>query len=824
MKAVGRFLTVIVIITCGLTVVAGAAAAPVKLVLSNQILGSFVAPHDVAVAPGGNVYVADTAASRIQELTSSGVFVAMFGWDVNQTEDGEPGATQAEKNRCTAASGDICTSGVSGTAAGQLTNPYSIAIDAGTGDIYVQEVSASNRRVDAFTAEGQFIWTAGKEVDETKVIAVKAKGGTPTQQELEEENLCTAASGDICKGGSAGVAGAGEHNAFDFIATGNLLAVGPTGVLYVGDDGRVQELKGDGSWLRQISLASIPSTPGDRVGALAVDGTGDMFVAYPAGTGIVRELGPNGEALAEIPVASSEREATTEVDTLAVDPSGHLAVGAEEIGQLFSFKFFGALYEVSTGHRITLFTGPGPGGIAFNETGELYAAASFNSIAKTGDEVLQYLPLPVAELTVEKQDCVSGPELETDATVNCTFNGLVNPENVPSTEVWFEWGNTCELGSLTPRMEVPTGNMPVQVSALIEGLRPNGQEICYQLAGNDENVPSTSGEILTSVEKISFSTPIVPPQVIGALSVSFVRASSAVMFDEVNPENADTESYFEYATGTALSECPLGLREESCPGVAATKVARASCFVPKPGEGGEVQCVYGPLGVTLEATGLQPGAVYHYRLFAKDENLKKTEQLTSMAGPRPGAEGQFVTAIAPVPRAVTEDASVVGTTTATISGAVDPDGLPATYSFELGVYKGASTQYGVVFTGPAGSSSGFVQEHLALSGLQPGTTYAYRIAVSSGYVPTASHSIQGDVKTFMTVGPPEELSSPQAPTQLAIPATPFPKPPKKATRAEELAKALKLCGKKPKRRRISCDRKARAKYSSHKTKTAQGTK
>ena len=66
-------------------------------------------------------------------------------------------------------------------------------------------------------------------------------------------------------------------------------------------------------------------------------------------------------------------------------------------------------------------------------------------------------------------------------------------------------------------------------------------------------------------------------------------------------------------------------------------------------------------------------------------------------------------------------------TSAVITGAVNPDGVPAGYAFELGVYNGTSTQYTIVYSAEAGSGNTPVEESLPVTGLQPGTTYAYRI-------------------------------------------------------------------------------------------------
>jgi hypothetical protein len=166
---------------------------------------------------------------------------------------------------------------------------------------------------------------------------------------------------------------------------------------------------------------------------------------------------------------------------------------------------------------------------------------------------------------------------------------------------------------------------------------------------------------------------------------------------------------------------------------------------------------------------LQPGTPYRYRLRAINENAEKTESYE-----RVGVEGEFTTGAAPAPSVSTGGSSAVTATSALISGTVDPDGLPASYAFELGVYNGANTQYGVVFSGSAGASLTAEERTLALSGLQPGTTYAYRVTISSGYIVNETHTIQGATATFTTAGVPAVLVSPSALAQLSVPSIVFP--------------------------------------------------
>ena len=385
--------------------------------------GGFAYPKGVAVqtdpasARPGDVYVADTVNNRVQELTATGGFVSTFG--------------------------------VEGQAAGQLFSPRDVTVDPAAGNVYVNE--RGNNRVDEYTPDGAFVWMAGREVNKTK-------DETPGSSEAEK-NLCTAASLDVCTHGVQAPAGSSEHGAFNFSDLGrNVLAAGgPEDLLYVGDEHRVQEFKADGTWVREIPLA------GGGVAALAVDQTGDVYLAYEdrahaQTAGAVVELDPNGQPLMEFPVAPSEPSAAIEIGTLALDSSGHLAVTALEGGRGILSRWFGSLYDAGTSHRITEFSGAGPAGIAFSAGGDLYAAEAAS--AATGHEVLSYKPVPVGELLSAPAACKAGAEHETDVTFDCTLEGTVDAWGVKETEVWFQWGQTRALGSETPKQ--PIANLKLE--------------------------------------------------------------------------------------------------------------------------------------------------------------------------------------------------------------------------------------------------------------------------------------------------------------------------------------------------------------------------
>ncbi len=722
--------------------------------------GGFENLWGIAASESGDVYVADLGNERIDELDSSGAFVSMFGKEVNATN---------KSNACTEVeikAGVKCKTGIEGTGAGEFKEPTSLAVDPTSSDIYVQE--HGNGRVDEYTPAGQFVWMVGKDVNKTKVESVKAlegKGGKPTPLELEEQNRCTAASGNQCQAGESSEST--EHGAFDFEGQGtNLLAVGPNDLLYVSSKGRVQEFEADGEWKAEIPVAG-------NAGKLAVDTTGDLYVVHGEAS-VIHEFDLSGTEIKEFAVEAREpnpEELT--ISTIALDSAGQLAVGIRELHKGRATKFFGSLYDASTGKRITEFPTVGIYGtfsLAFNGKDELYGISPY--------EASTYVPERVGELLASRVSCVSGVEHETDETLACSLNGEVDPWGISETEVWFQWGRTAGLGSETAKVPVLTEEAFKPVSAQLGVVRPNEAALYYRLAGEDQHVKSP--EFLVS-QTASFSTPMVAPKIVGEPSATFVQPTSVVLSGELNPENASTRYRFQY-----------GACEENNPAQCTSSPYTGETAVMESAE-------YEKVGTELQANGLQPNTTYHYRLLAESENNTKTEKLESR-----GQEATFTTAPAPTVKAQSAPASAIGVNSAIVSGSVEPDGQPAAYSFEAGVYEGAATRYGIVSSGTVPASTGAVQETLALTGLQPGTTYAYRLRIAGGYEEVA----YSQPAIFTTAGLPSVLVSPPSLAMLTVPSITFPKATNIPT-AKKKTKAKKKKPGKPKQRRAAKNSKAR---------------
>jgi hypothetical protein len=114
------------------------------------------------------------------------------------------------------------------------------------------------------------------------------------------------------------------------------------------------------------------------------------------------------------------------------------------------------------------------------------------------------------------------------------------------------------------------------------------------------------------------------------------------------------------------------------------------------------------------------------------------------------------TTVFPPPVATTGGASAVTQTTATLSGAVTPHGQPATFKFQIGT----TTAYGRE-TAPQSAGSGLtpVSAAQAVTGLQPGTTYHYRIAGTDRF----GTSFGADATFTTASGPPPPPPPPPPP-------------------------------------------------------------
>jgi hypothetical protein len=203
------------------------------------------------------------------------------------------------------------------------------------------------------------------------------------------------------------------------------------------------------------------------------------------------------------------------------------------------------------------------------------------------------------------------------------------------------------------------------------------------VATNDDGVDYGFDQTFTTLATTSEQ----PPSASTGDAVQ-VTTTSATLTGTVNPNGSNTLYYFEY--GTTSDYGSYSMQRDA--GIGTSDVS-----------------------VETTITGLSPDTTYQYRLVAL--NLGGTEY---------GSEQSFTTLEEPAtpPSATTGPATSVTTTSATLSGTVNPNGKSTTYYFEYG----DSTDYGsVTESTSAGSGTGDVSVGVDLTGLSPDTTYHYRL-------------------------------------------------------------------------------------------------
>ena len=262
---------------------------------------------------------------------------------------------------------------------------------------------------------------------------------------------------------------------------------------------------------------------------------------------------------------------------------------------------------------------------------------------------------------------------------NATLNGTVNP-NGSGVTARFEYGLTEAYGNNTDLVAFAPTNIAQPLTAtIVGGLLPN-TTYHYRVVING-NVTGAD---------VAFTTPTLPTAAptVFTTAATGVGATTATLDGTVNPNGSATTANFQWGTTTAYGNF--------------TEVVSFSAG-------------HNNQGVIVNLAGLTPNQTYHFRLVATNSN-----------GTTLGNDVTFMTSDTPpsAPAAVTEAATGVTTTSATLHGSVNPNRAETTVRFEWGLTTSYGNQTAEV-TLPAGN--GVVPLTAALSGLEPNTTYHFRI-------------------------------------------------------------------------------------------------
>ncbi len=268
-----------------------------------------------------------------------------------------------------------------------------------------------------------------------------------------------------------------------------------------------------------------------------------------------------------------------------------------------------------------------------------------------------------------------------------TLNGTVNPNGLAVTDAHFEYGTDPNLAVYTTIgvQTLPASFSAQPITAPLSGLPP-GTTYYFRIAATN-SVGTTKGLIL------SFST-VAPPPTVANLAATSVVSNGATLNGTVNPNGLATDGYFEWGTDSTLA------------------VLLGTTSTQAMGSGGTGQAITAPV------SGLSPDTTYYFRVVATNSGgTAKGNPILS-----------FTTPLSPA--VTTEGPTSITTTSATLHGTANPNGLSTTAWFEYGTdptLSSPSNTSSVVM----GTGTLPVPYSRPISGLSSSTTYYYRAVANN---------------------------------------------------------------------------------------------
>jgi hypothetical protein len=309
------------------------------------------------------------------------------------------------------------------------------------------------------------------------------------------------------------------------------------------------------------------------------------------------------------------------------------------------------------------------------------AAAGYNPVADQtavvngANQVVNFLIQAIGAVTPTATTTPATGISQTGATLN----GTVNPGG-EAASVYFAYG-TGVLNHFTPTNTITSNLNGIQAqSAALTGLSPTTQYQFQLIVVN--SLGSTSGNVLNFTTLGSVPTTI-------TLAPTAIGSTNATMNGSVNPNSLATSYYWEYGPTTNYGT------------FSATNAAGAGTT---------------PVLVSDALTNLSPATVYHYQLVASNS-----------AGTILGGDMSWTNHNA-TPYVTTLAATGIGTTTATLNGSINPNGLDTAWYFEYGL----GTTYGSFTPTNTVSATNTSQAVAsALAGLTPTTIYHFQLVGSN---------------------------------------------------------------------------------------------
>jgi phosphodiesterase/alkaline phosphatase D-like protein len=294
------------------------------------------------------------------------------------------------------------------------------------------------------------------------------------------------------------------------------------------------------------------------------------------------------------------------------------------------------------------------------------------------------------------------------SNATAVLTGKVTP-NGAQTAYWYEYGVTNMLGTRTNPQTIGSGFVAISAPAYVTNLGGK-TEYFYRLVAQN-TLGTTAGATYT------FTTNTNPPPQGGAPTTHTEKATNitrttANLNGQTNANGSQTTYWFEYGESADLGS--VTQFQSASNGTKAIETA-------------------------IALSDLKPQTIYYFRVNAQNQY-----------GTANGATMNFTTggpANTGAPTGTTDNASAIGSTSATLNGHVRPNGVPTIYWFEYG--KDGLLQ-NIIGNTPhseiTGSDTTDRGVETQIMNLQKKTTYFYRIAVTNSYGTTRGSIVQFQTK------------------------------------------------------------------------------
>jgi DNA-binding beta-propeller fold protein YncE len=575
-----------------------------------------------------------------------------------------------------------------GEKAGQTKSPRGMAVDFETGRLFVADLH--NNRVVVFDATGAFErafgWGVKTGQEQFEICTTSCRKGIGSKKDSEGKDI----PGD----------GAGQFSGPIQIAVDNDPASPSHHDVYVVDAAnyRVEKFDQDGNFLLTFGGGVNKTVPGDVCTAASGhtcgagskgDGEGE-FTSPIRGSGILVGVGPGGEVYV-VDTPGSEAEANFSARLQTFDDNASPIAPPQVLSEGF-----------------------GPLALAVDSTGDFYVGTDIVHKYEVGSST------PIASIN----------EVANALAVDPADNLFV--VNLAGVSSIIELSSIIEYNSSgTPQRRFGYGSF----TRVVRGLAPYHSASGDIYASDTEtNFAGTEGSRVLHLD-FPAPGPIVLPKPCEANPIGNRKAT---LNAEVNPEGKATTTHFEYISAEDF-DANIAASEDGFDGAASTPESASI------GSDFAMHKASGEIDVVAEAE-------YHCRVVASNADA------AGVLGP----EGTFKAL--PALEIGQTWVSGVETEAATLNATVNPLGIPASGYFQY--VDEATYQKDIAELGPEhgfdhaqkapdpaidfGGGESFAQGSVTLAGLEPGTSYRYRILATD--IAIAPKEIAGATQSFRTFG------------------------------------------------------------------------